>query len=233
MVLKVVNELTLAALRILDESRLPEYRKNTSDFICILLSLWKIFNINTPFKGIRLNDSLSNPLTLNDERFFFLTRLAFWLDAWEELPGKLGKLSKQTFTSVKHACIALPEITNHLIQNCGFSYVLSSFLQTDPLEHHFGLYRMMSGSNYHISYLQILETERRLKLSTVLNIFFQQSDSSLSIQTFVKSFTSPDIINSEDNDYIILDPFLEDIGDLLSIECSTLILQSLALSQVM
>ena len=75
---------------------------------------------------------------------------------------------------------------------------------------------MMSGSNYHISYVQILETERRLKLFTVLNIFSQQSDSSLSIQTFVKSFTSPDIINSEDNDYIILDPFLENIGDLSS-----------------
>ena len=123
---------------------------NTSDFICILLSLWKIFNINTPFKGIRLNDSLSIPLTLNDERFFFLIRVAFWLDAWEALPGKLGKLSKQTFTSLKHACIALPEITNHLVQNSEFSYVLSSFLQRDPLEHHFGLYRMMSGSNYHI-----------------------------------------------------------------------------------
>ena len=119
LVLKVVNELTLAALRILDDSRLPQYRKNTSDFICILLSLWKIFNINTPFKVIRLNDSLSIPLTLNDERFFFLTRVAFWLDAWEALPGKLGKLSKQTFTSLKHACIALPEITNHLVQNCG------------------------------------------------------------------------------------------------------------------
>ena len=193
LVVKVVNELTLAALRILDDSRLPQYRKNTSDFICILLSLWKIFSINTPFKGIRLNDSLSIPLTLNDERLFFLTRVAFWLDAWEALPGKLGKLSKQTFTSLKHACIALPEITNHLVQNCGFSYVLSSFLQTDPLEHHFGLYRMMSGSNYHISYLQILETERRLKLSSVLNLFYQQSHSS-SIQTFIKSFTSRDNI---------------------------------------
>ena len=69
LVLKVVNELTVSALRIIDESRLPEYRKNTSDFVYILLSLWKIFNINTPLKGIRLNDSLSNPLILNDERF--------------------------------------------------------------------------------------------------------------------------------------------------------------------
>ena len=81
LVLKVVNELTVSALRIIDDSR-----KNTSDFICILLSLWKIFNINTPFKGIRLNDSLSNPLILNDERFIFLTRIAFWLQALEALP---------------------------------------------------------------------------------------------------------------------------------------------------
>ena len=87
---------------------------------------------------------------------------------------------------------------------------------------------MMSGSNYHISYLQILETERRLKLSSVLNIFPQQSHSS-SIQTFIKSFTSPDNINTDDDDdFIILDPFLEDIGDLSSIECSTQVLQSLA-----
>ena len=29
----------------------------------------------------------------------------------------------------------------------------------------------MAGSNYHISYLQIIETERRLKLSSILNMF--------------------------------------------------------------
>ena len=85
----------------------------------------------------------------------------------------------------------------------------------------------MSGSNYHISYLQILKTERRLKLSSVLTIFSQQSDSSLSIQSFIKSFSSPDI-NSDDDDYINLDPFLEDMGDLSSIECSTHVLQFLA-----
>ena len=33
LVLKVVNELTVSALKIIDESRLPEYRKNTSDFV--------------------------------------------------------------------------------------------------------------------------------------------------------------------------------------------------------
>ena len=127
LVLKVVNELTLSALEIQNESRL-EYRNNTSSFVSILLTRWKIFNINTPFKGIRLNDSFSRPLTLNDERFLFLKRIVFWQDAWQDLPDKTGKLSKQTYTSFRHACIALPLITNHLTEFCGFSYVLSSFL---------------------------------------------------------------------------------------------------------
>ena len=206
--------------------RSPEYRNSTSDFISILISLWKIFNINTPFKGIRLNDSLLNPLILNDERFSFLTRVVFWLDAWHGLPGKTGKLSKQTYTSFRHARIALPMITNHLTQSCGFSYLLSSFLQTDPLEHHFGLYRMMSGSNYHISYFQILETERRLKLSSILHLFNDQPSSFQSLQSFIKSFSPP--VDTSFDDGITIEPFLDGIGDISSIECSCQIIQSLA-----
>ena len=160
LVLKVVNELTISALTIQNELQYLEYRKNIPEFVDILLTIWKLFNVNTPFKGIRLKYNFSKPLSLNDERFLFLTRVDIWLDGWQDLPEKIGKLSKQTYTSFRHARIALPQITNHLTQSCGFSYVLSSFLQTDSLEHHFGLYCMMSGSNYHISYLQILETER-------------------------------------------------------------------------
>ena len=226
LVLKVINELTLSGLQIQNEARCQEYRNNTSNFVSILLTLWKIFNISTPLKGLRLNDILSTPLNLNDERFVYLTRIVFWLDAWQALPGKAGKLSKQTYTSLRHACIVLPQITNHLTSSCGFSYLLSSFLQTDPLEHHFGLYRMMAGSNYHISYLQIIETERRLKLSSILNMFAHQQDSFQSIQTFVKSFASPST-DSNDN-RIDLEPFLDGIGEIFSIEYSQQILQSLA-----
>ena len=163
LVLKVVHESTIAALAIQDEKRPPALKSNTSDFVGILLSRWKIFNVNTPFKHTRLNDPLSKPVTFNDDRCIFLTRIVYWIEAWQSLPGKGGKLSKQTFTSFKHTCLVLPQIANFLTENCGFSYLLTSFLQTDPLEHHFGLYRMMSGANYHVSYLQILESERRLK----------------------------------------------------------------------
>ena len=80
-----------------------------------------------------------------DDRFAFLTKIVFWLDAWRALAPEVGKLTKQTFTSFRHACIALQEITIYLTGCCGFDYLLTSFLQTDLLEHHFGLYRMMSG----------------------------------------------------------------------------------------
>ena len=81
------------------------------------------------------------------------------------------------------------------------------FPQTDPLEHHFGLYRMMSGSNYHVSYGQILETERRLKISSVLKLFSQEpSSKENNLGSFIKSFTpKEDVCNSP---IIDLAPFL-------------------------
>ena len=184
-----------------------------------------MFNVNMPYKHVRLNDSLSSPFTFNDERFSYLKRIVFWLDAWKSLPGKEGKLSSQTFTSFRHACVALPQICNHLTQNCGFSYLLTSFLQTDPLEHHFGLYRMMSGANYHVSYLQILETERRLKVSNILKIFTTHPESNITLQDFIMSFSSSHLVESQTE--VDLDPFLNEISDLSIIECDTQLLQSL------
>ena len=56
LVLKIVNELTIAALKLQNELRDPESRNNTNEFVDILLKTLKIFSINTPFKCHRLND---------------------------------------------------------------------------------------------------------------------------------------------------------------------------------
>ena len=105
LVLKVVHESTIAALAIQDEQRSPAFKCNTSDFVGILLSLWNIFNINMPYKHISLNYPLSSPIRFNDERFLLLTRIVYWLEACDSLSEKGGKLSKQTLTSFKHACL--------------------------------------------------------------------------------------------------------------------------------
>ena len=49
---------------------------------------------------------------------------------------------------------------------------------------------MMSGANYHISYCQVLESERRLKVSTILKLFSNQ-ESSPTLAEFIKSFSGP------------------------------------------
>ena len=69
---------------------------------------------------------------------------------------------------VLDTCIALSLLVRRLTVECGFEYLLTSRVQNDPLEHHFGLYRQMSGSNYNISYSQVVESERRLQLSNIL-----------------------------------------------------------------
>ena len=127
LVLKVFNDLTVAALKLQNELSNQEDRNNTHDFVEMLLQLWKLFNINSPLKGKRLNDDTSRPLTYQDERFPFLACVVIWLETWLALPGNVGKLSKQTFTSFKHACTVLPQITNHLTGFCGFNYLLTSF----------------------------------------------------------------------------------------------------------
>ena len=81
---------------------------------------------------------------------------------------------------------------------------------------------MMSGANYHISYLQILESERRLKVSNILHMFPSLTVSSTStLKEFIQSF-SP--MNSEGTDIEFYShPFFSVISDsdLSTIECST------------
>ena len=85
----------------------------------------------------------------------------------------------------------------------------------------------MSGANYHVSNLQILESERRLKVSSILNLFSKQTVSSTScLQKFIQSFSS--IESTDCSIEVDLDPFMNAVSDLSTIECNIQVLQSLA-----
>ena len=50
----------------------------------------------------------------------------------------------------------------------------------------------MSGAQYHISYSQILESERRIKLSSMLKLFSKQQDTEyVSLKELFQSFSIP------------------------------------------
>ena len=67
---------------------------------------------------------------------------------------------------------------------------------------------MMSGANYHVSYLQILEAERRLKISHILYLFSSHAKfTNSTVQEFINSFSPVD--GSPSDTEIDLDPFLD------------------------
>ena len=220
--LRVFNESTCAALKIQNDSR-SRFKNDTPYFVDIVNKIWKIFNVNAPYKHVHLKDEFSSPLMEDDWHFVFLDLISKWLDRWSSTIYRDGKLSPQTFASFRHSCITLPLIVSYLIKNCGFSYVLSSRLQNDPIEHQFGLYRMMRGAQYHISYTQILESQRRLNLSNILKLFSHQNKSELSLKSFIQTFT----LTPEESAEIFCDPYLGVILDLNSIELDISILQSI------
>ena len=150
-------------------------------------------NIHSPGKDIRLRDPDLKVFQLEDDRFVFFSKFVSWLQDWRNFScsGRAGKLSSQTFISLIHTCQVIPKIVNYLTSyDCGFSYVLTGFLQNDSLEKHFGVYRFMSGCNYNISICQILESERRIKLPNILKLYrVQDSKFETSLKEFVNTFS--------------------------------------------
>ena len=64
------------------------------------------------------------------------------------------------------------------------------FLQNDSLEKHFGVYRLMSGCQYKISFCQILESGRRIKIGNILKLYQAQDGKyESSLKEFVISFS--------------------------------------------
>ena len=214
--LKIFDEQTAAAIQIQNSARDVIFKTQTEDFIRIICSVWKI----------RLRDDLSLPLTYNDPRFMFLSRIVEWLEHWEHFPGKFGKLTQQTFTSFHHTTLCLPKIVNYLTNSCGFEYVLSSFLQNDPLEHHFGLYRMLSGAQYQVTACQVYESERRIKIYSILKLFSNQSSyNNMSLKAFIDTFSSS---FKEDELNINLDMFIPILEVQETVEPPLSIIQSMA-----
>ena len=76
--LRIFDDSTAAALTVhaLNNDQVSE----TAQFINLICKIWKIFNVITPNKGIRLNDELSMPLQNSDVRFQFLSEVTKWLE---------------------------------------------------------------------------------------------------------------------------------------------------------
>ena len=79
--LRILNEQNAAAIQIQTPIEKLNLRRKA---LFEIFNVWKFFNVNTPTSGLRHRDNLSLPLTYNDSRFLFLSRIADCLEYWKK-----------------------------------------------------------------------------------------------------------------------------------------------------
>jgi hypothetical protein len=85
-----------------------------------------------------------------------------------------------------------------MLKRYNIDYILLGKFQNDELEGRFGCYRQMSGANYYISYLQLLESEIKLRFKSM--VLLACGSNEVNLKTIMPSH---DIYNESVN----IDPF--------------------------
>lgn len=167
---KLFNEKNVAALKTLQDTNV----NGTLQFLELISNWWTCVNVKHPLKGKHLRDKLADPIRKIDSNSVkFLESFLKWLEEWENIGAdtkRQGKLTSETQSAVYHTTKTLICIVKYLLQELQFKYVLLGKFQTDHLEGRFGKYRQMSGANYNISIVQILESEKKLKIMSLLKL---------------------------------------------------------------
>lgn len=185
LVAQVFSETTEQSLIELGPTQQIRNWKDTAEFIKIIRTWWYVVNVKTPLKGVHLRQEMQQPLTndSNDVRYRFLNKFLCWLDKWEMIDLN-GKLTKETHLALKLTTYGLVQLVEYCMKELKFQYILPGKFQTDALENRFGLYRQLSGSQYHISLRQIFESEKKLRLQNSLHLSLKNgSEEKINITT--------------------------------------------------
>ena len=92
------------------------------------------------------------------------------LEYWNSISGRNGKLIKEIFTALHHTTFAFLELTNYCIEEMKMLYILAGKFQTDHLETRFAQYRQLVGDQYNISIRQVFESEKKIRMLSVLKL---------------------------------------------------------------
>ena len=130
-------------------------------------------NTKSKLKGTLKRNEDAKPFTsLDDERIEFLRKFLIWLERWQKIHSvyQCGFLTRETFTALQQNVKVLIAFIEKSLTIPGVEYVLLGKLQTDNLEHRFGCYRQLSGGNYNISAAQVFESEKKIRVKSLLGI---------------------------------------------------------------
>ena len=143
------------------ESYLPD-RQDVSEFLKIIDTWWLICNS----KEIINPNSLGNAIKLGDGKTDFLEFLADWLeDWWNNCPA--FTLTANTSNALITTLRAQSALIKELLSD-DYQFVLTSRLQSDPVERRFSQYRQMSGGRFLVSLREVQNSERILKCRSLI-----------------------------------------------------------------
>ena len=160
----------------------------TTEFIQLILNLWKILNVTTPFKGMcmyfsgwHLNIIAKFAYVFIKETIFahlllilmtgkFLIRgtVCVLSTDWQK-SGRKG-LTSETFMAWFKLWMDYLMLQNTFYLNEIF-YVLLGKMQSDPLEGHFGMYWQLNEAAFCISAHQVL-AEKKIRVLNFLHLNF-------------------------------------------------------------
>ena len=163
----IFHESTIDGLEVYSE-QYPEF-KQIAVFLRHIRKWWNIVNVAAKNTGIMKRDDTKKPVTLADlENNKYLRNFADWLTNWKEKGEKTSSLSADTFATAIHTSKTLPDLSEYLIRERGFEYVLYRHINQDCLEGGFGERRQMHGGNYYAASRQFLEAEKTIRIKCLI-----------------------------------------------------------------
>ena len=121
-------------------------------------------------------------------------------------------MTKEIFLACIQSIGAMIELTSYLHRQHRLQYILPGKFMSDPTEARFGWYRQASGGNFFMSVRQLMLTEKKIRILTLLQqrILLQAarfSSDSMSVETSHSDHNAAELI--------IFDEFLEHYIDSL------------------
>ena len=119
---------------------------------------------------------MENALITGDGKIEFWFSLANWLESWKSASQSLC-LSKPTCDALIRTLGAQERLCLNLFEE-GYSFIITSKFQSDPLERRFSQYRQMSEGDFLVSLREVVSSENTLLYRSLLKgrINFWQED---------------------------------------------------------
>ena len=166
--LKIFNYENVNGLRFLSKLEdNPDYL-DTALYIEKMTMWFDVMNVKTPDKGLNLHNPLLKPVCDKDHPLFaYLREFSEFLMLQRQMKSNI--LTNQTFKAISTTTRGMLSVLSSMI-DFGHSGILSGNFQTDPLEKRFGIYRATLWSNYHVNDKGLSQAEKKLRLSSLLDI---------------------------------------------------------------